>query len=217
MSHLQPTANIGRVLSVNVGQARPIASKSGMSGIDKRPVAGPVRVSAPGPKGSAGSGLAGDAVCDRVNHGGDDQAVYAYAREDLDQWQGSLGRALAPGSFGENLTTTGVDITGALVGERWRVGKDLVLSVTAPRLPCRTFAVWLEQQGWVKTFTKRAIPGSYLRVVEPGMIEAGDRIEVIDRPPHTVTIGLVFRALTLEPHLRSHFVEATDYLPDDLV
>jgi MOSC domain-containing protein YiiM len=205
------------VLSVNIGQARPIASKSGMSGIDKRPVEAPVRVSAPGPKGSAGSGLAGDAVCDRVNHGGDDQAVYAYAREDLDQWQGILCRALAPGSFGENLTTIGVDITGALVGERWCVGEDLVLSVTAPRLPCRTFAVWLEQQGWVRIFTKRAIPGAYLRVVEPGIIEAGDRIEVIDRPPHTVTIGLLFRALTLEPHLRSRFDEATDYLPDDLV
>ena len=211
------STQIGRVLSVNVGQARSIASKSGMRGIDKRPVEGPVRVSAPGPKGSAGGGLAGDAVCDRVNHGGDDQAVYAYAREDLDEWQGILGRALASGSFGENLTTMGVDITGALVGERWRVGENLVLSLSAPRLPCRTFAVWLEQQGWVKTFTKRAIPGSYLRVVEPGMIEAGDRIEVIDRPPHRVSIGLLFRALTLEPDLRSRFIEAIDYLPDDLV
>jgi MOSC domain-containing protein YiiM len=97
--------NIGRVLSVNVGQARPIASKSGMSGIDKRPIEGPVSVRAPGPKGAAGSGLAGDAVCDRANHGGDDQAVYAYSREDLDLWQVMLGRSFAPGSFGENLTT----------------------------------------------------------------------------------------------------------------
>jgi len=187
-----------------------------MSGIDKRPVEGPVSVRAPGHKGAVGGGLAGDAVCDRANHGGDDQAVYAYAREDLDQWQGILGRSLASGSFGENLTTTGIDVTGALVGERWRIGEHLVLAVTSPRLPCLTFAVWLEQQGWVRTFTKRAIPGAYLRVVEPGPVEAGDRIEVIDKPQHSVTIGLMFRALTLEPQLRSRFVEATGYLPGDL-
>ena len=192
-------AIVGRVLSVNVGRARPIASKSGTTGIDKRPVEGPVRVQAPGPKGSAGSGLAGDVVCDRANHGGDEQAVYAYAREDLDLWEGTLGRALDPGNFGENLTTVGIDVTGALVGERWRVGEHLVLAVTAPRLPCRTFAVWLEQQGWVKAFTKQAIPGAYLRVVEPGSVQAGDPIEVIDKPPHEISIGLMFRALTLEP------------------
>ncbi|MEO8694028.1 MAG: MOSC domain-containing protein [Acidimicrobiales bacterium] len=192
--------NIARVLSVNVGQARPIAAKSGMSGIDKRPVAGAVSVRAPGPKdsgphGAVGSGLAGDAVCDRENHGGEDQAVYAYAREDLDVWQALLDRPLVSGSFGENLTTVGIDVTAALVGERWRIGEHLVLEVTSPRLPCRTFAVWLGRQGWVKTFTERALPGAYLRVVEPGMVQAGDQIEVVDKPSHSVTIGSMFRAL----------------------
>jgi MOSC domain-containing protein YiiM len=189
----------GLVLSVNVGQARPIASKSGMSGIDKRPVEGPVRVFAPGPKGLAGGGLEGDAVCDRKNHGGDDQAVYAYAREDLDRWQEVLGRPVASGSFGENLTTCGIDVTQAVIGEHWSIGDDLVLCVTSPRLPCRTFAVWLEQRGWVKAFTKAAQPGAYLRVVEPGAMQAGDRIEVVHRPAGAPTIETVFRIETRQP------------------
>ena len=91
-----------------------------------------------------------------------------------------------------------------------------MLAVTSPRLPCRTFAVWLEQRGWVKTFTKRAIPGAYLRVVEPGSVQAGDPIEVIDKPPHDISIGLMFRALTLERDLLSRLNEAGDYLPSDL-
>ena len=186
----------GRVLSVNVGVARPIASKSGMSGIDKRPVDGPVRVFAPGPKGAAGSGLEGDAVCDRENHGGNDQAVYAYAREDLDLWQEFLGRPLTPGSFGENLTTVGIDVTQAQIGEHWLIGDGLVLCVTAPRVPCRTFQVWLEQRGWVKAFTKAAKPGAYLRVVEPGTMQAGDPIEVVHRPLDALTIETVFRIQT---------------------
>ena len=190
------TPQRGIVLSVNVGQARPIASKSGMSGIDKRPVDGPVRVFAPGPKGLAGSGLAGDAVCDRQNHGGDDQAVYAYAREDLDRWQEVLGRPLASGSFGENLTTIGIDVTRSVIGEHWSIGDRLVLCVTAPRLPCRTFAVWLEQRGWVKAFTKAAQPGAYLRVIEPGAMQAGDPIEVVHRPPDALTVEEMFRLET---------------------
>lgn len=193
------TAQSGRVLSVNVGQARRIASKSGLSGIDKRPVDGAVRVFAPGPKGMAGSGLEGDAVCDRKHHGGDEQAVYAYAREDLDRWQAVLGRPLASGSFGENLTTAGIDVTQAVIGEHWSIGDGLVLCVTAPRLPCRTFEVWLEQRGWVKAFTKAAQPGAYLRVVEPGVMQKGDPIEVVHRPLEARTIEEVFRIETRQP------------------
>src|SRR5215831_5326174 len=109
------------LVSVNVGAARNSApSDMGVTGIDKRPVNGPVDVRDPGPKGGGGSGLVGDAVCDVRHHGGHDQAVYAYAREDLDWWQSELGRELRGGVFGENLTTSGVDVSGALVGERWR-------------------------------------------------------------------------------------------------
>lgn len=139
-----------------------------MTGIDKRPVDGPVRVSAPGPKGIGGSGLAGDAVCKLEHHGGDDQAVYAMAREDMDEWERELGRTLADGAFGENLTTHGLDVSGALIGERWRVGPEVVLEITSGRIPCRTFQGHMDEKGWVKRFTQRGAPGAYLRVIVPG-------------------------------------------------
>src|SRR5215469_12713438 len=113
-----------RIVSVNVGTPRPNTSGKavGLTGIDKRPVAGPVRVSAPARRGAGEVGLAGDRAYDVQHHGGPDQAVYAYAREDLDVWQAELGRRLPSGVFGENLTTAGIDVSGALVGERWRIG-----------------------------------------------------------------------------------------------
>ncbi|WAL97366.1 MOSC domain-containing protein [Streptomyces sp. Je 1-369] len=192
------------LLSVNVGRRKDVAytnSPSGSTGIDKRPVEGPVRVAAPGAKGVGGSGLAGDEICDLRHHGGDDQAVYAYAREDLDAWQGALGRPLPDGSFGENLTTSGVDVSGARIGERWRVGADLVLEVTSGRIPCRTFQGHLDEKGWVKRFTEEGAPGAYLRVVAPGEIRAGDPIEIVHRPEHGVTVALEFRAVTTEKDL----------------
>lgn len=176
------------------------------TGIDKRPtdLAIAVRV----PLEGAGSGLAGDAIGDRSVHGGDDQAVYAYAREDLDWWQGELGCDLDNGQFGENLTTRDVDVTGARIGEQWHIGTEgLVLEVSSSRIPCRTFAAWLNRRGWVKTFTAKAIPGAYLRVISPGVVRQGDYITVRDIPRHEVTIGLAFRALTREPGLLPRLLE----------
>lgn len=203
------------VLSVNIGEARPTEhSDVGVTGIDKRPVDGPVDVRAPGSKRTGlGSGVIGDAICDRRHHGGDDQAVYSYAREDLDTWAGRLGRPLPSGSFGENLTTSGLDVTAALIGERWRIGDQLVLEVSCPRIPCRTFAGWLGDKGWMVTFTRAVLPGAYLRVVQPGTLRSGQAIEVVARPAHEVTIGFVFRALTLEPALLEQVLEA-DALPE---
>ncbi|GAA0348917.1 MOSC domain-containing protein [Actinoallomurus spadix] len=190
------------LLSVNIGRPRPNPWKTtGITGIDKRPVDGPVAVTAPGPKGTGAVGLAGDRVYDVRNHGGTDQAVYAYAREDLDRWAAELGRALPDGVFGENLTTSGLDVNGALIGDRWRVGERVVLEVSCPRIPCGTFQGWMEEQGWIKRFTRAALPGAYLRVIESGEIRAGDPITVEDRPEHDVTVALAFRALTAEPDL----------------
>jgi MOSC domain-containing protein YiiM len=191
-----------QLLSVNIGQARPNPWK-GLSetGIDKRPVAGPVQVTAPGPKGTGDVGLAGDRVYDVKHHGGTDQAVYAYAREDLDRWEAELGRPLPNGVFGENLTTTGLDVNGALIGERWRIGADLVVEVSCPRIPCGTFQGWLERDGWIKQFTAAALPGTYLRVIEPGAIRPADPVEIVHRPGHDVTVARTFRALTTEPEL----------------
>ena len=146
------------------------------------------------------------------NHGGPDQAVYAYAREDLDFWAGELGRPLPDGAFGENLTTSGLDVNGALIGERWRVGPDLVLEASAPRIPCGTFQGWLAEAGWIKRYTLAARPGAYFRVIEPGEIRAGDPVEIVHRPGHDVTVQLTFRAVTREPELLPRLL-AADALP----
>ncbi|GFN06445.1 sulfurase [Streptomyces microflavus] len=172
-----------------------------------------MRVSDPGPKGTGGSGLAGDAVCDLRNHGGSDQAVYAFAREELDAWERQLGgRELANGSFGENLTTLGVDVSGALIGERWRVGAELLLEVTSGRIPCRTFADHIGEEKWVRRFTQEAVTGAYLRVVEPGTIRAGDPVEIVHRPDHGITAALQFRAVTTERTLLPSLLVAASAL-----
>ncbi|WP_329126221.1 MOSC domain-containing protein [Streptomyces sp. NBC_01465] len=204
-----------KVLTVNVGRPRPNPWKGiSATGIDKQPVEGPVAVTAPGPKGDGAVGLAGDRVYDVKHHGGTDQAVYAYAREDLDGWEAELGRELPNGSFGENLTTLGMDLNSALIGERWRIGSDVVLEVAVPRIPCVTFQGWLEQEGWLKRFTQAAVPGPYLRVIEPGEISAGDPVEIVHRPDHDVTVALTFRAFTLEPELLPRLLVA-DALPEE--
>lgn len=187
------------LLTVNVGIPRHSAhtgARDGLTGIDKRPVDGPVAVTDPGPKGTGGSGLAGDAVCDLRHHGGSDQAVYAYAREELDAWEQKLGKPLPNGIFGENLTTLGLEVSRALIGERWRIGPDLVLEVTAGRIPCRTFAGHVREERWVKRFSQEAVTGAYLRVVTPGSVRAGDVIEIVHRPDHGVTAALEFRSFT---------------------
>ena len=142
--------------------------------------------------------------------------MYAYAREDLDAWQVDLGRPLGNGVFGENLTTSGLDVNGALVGERWQVGSTCVLEVTSPRIPCRTFAGWLEEQLWVRRFTERGVPGAYLRVISPGSVSAGDPITVVHRPAHDVTIAMMFRALTTDKALQPQLAAAGDALPEPL-
>jgi MOSC domain-containing protein YiiM len=203
------------LLSVNVGRlkAAAYAADSGVTGIDKRPSDTPVQLRDPG-RNSGTSGAIGDAIGDHESHGGTDQAVYAYAREDLDEWQAELGRPLTNGVFGENLTTLGIDVNAALVGERWQVGDTCVLEVTSPRIPCRTFAGWLEDQLWVKRFTERGAPGPYLRVITPGLVGAGDPITVIHRPDHDVTIEMMFRALTTEKVLQPQLAAAGDALPE---
>ncbi|CAL9534496.1 MOSC domain-containing protein [Streptomyces sp. enrichment culture] len=204
-----------RLLSVNLGRATAVPytdQPEGLTGIDKRPVQGPVRVAAPGPQGVGASGLAGDDVCDLRHHGGDDQAVYAVAREDLDAWERELGRKLADGAFGENLTTLGLDVSGALIGERWRIGPDVVLEVTCGRIPCRTFQAHLGEKRWVKRFTERGAPGAYLRVIEPGEIRAGDPVEIVHRPDHEVTVALAFRAETTRRDLLPQVLAAGEAL-----
>jgi MOSC domain-containing protein YiiM len=176
-----------QVISVNRGGAAPltIGGQPGRSGIDKRPVTGPVPVRY--------LGLDGDECVDRDNHGGYDQAVYAYAREDLDWWTEQLGRELRNGAFGENITTAGLDITGALIGETWALG-PVVVQVTAPRVPCVTFQSWMDEPHWVRRFARANRTGAYLRVLTEGEVRAGDEARVLSRPAQAVTVAESLRA-----------------------
>jgi MOSC domain-containing protein YiiM len=158
---------------------------NGVTAIDKRDVDGPVRVRP--------LGLHGDVQVDRKYHGGVDQAVYAYADEDAAWFAEDLGREIPPGHFGENLRTSGVDVTGAVIGERWRIGAKTVLEVTSPRTPCGTFERRMKVKGWAQRFDAHGAPGTYLRVIRAGDVQAGDAIEVLERPAHGVTIGRWFR------------------------
>lgn len=150
--------------------------------IDKRSVPGRT------PLGTLG--LAGDVQCDRKHHGGEYAAVYAYADEDAAWWEAEIGREIYPGLFGENLRTSGVDVTGAEIGERWQVGDDgVLLEVTSARTPCRTFSDKMGEPRWVKRFTEKNAPGAYFKVLGGGTVAPGDEITIIHRPGHGVTIG----------------------------
>ena len=162
----------GSVLSVNIAEPRTLERRGRQvrTGIWKRQAEGPVAV---GPEG-----LDGDLIGDLKFHGGVDKAVYAYAREDIDWWEGELGRALPDGTFGENLTLRGVDVTGAAPGERWEAG-GVVLEVTEPRTPCWKLQTKMGEPGFIKRFAQAGRPGMYLRVLEPGQVAAGDALRVL--------------------------------------
>jgi MOSC domain-containing protein YiiM len=200
--------------SVNLGRPQPNPYKTTKAtGIGKQPVAGPVHVRDPGPRTTGlGSGLVGDFIGDGKHHGGTDQAVYAFQREDLDRWGRRLDRTLPNGFFGENLTTSGIDVNDARIGERWRIGPEVELQVTAPRIPCSKFRGWVGEQGWVKVFTAEGRPGAYLRVVVPGWIGVSDPIEVTYVPQHEVTVAMVFRAETTERELLPRLLAAGEHL-----
>jgi MOSC domain-containing protein YiiM len=182
-----PDVTMARVVSVNTGRGRDAewAGRLKRTAIDKRPAPGPVAVGR--------LGLAGDEQVDKPDHGGYEQALYAYAREDLDWWVERLGRELASGTFGENVTSSGIDITGGLIGEVWRLG-SAVVQVTSPRIPCAVFAGWMDERQWVKRFADAGRTGAYLRVLEEGQVSAGDPVEVLARPAKAVTIAESVRA-----------------------
>jgi MOSC domain-containing protein YiiM len=186
---------MARVLSVNVGRPQQIAVRRGrplMSAIGKAPVSGRVRVE--------GVNVAGDDQADRRVHGGPDKAVYAYASEDTAWWSREIERELGPGMFGENLTLEGVDVSGAVVGEIWRIG-TVVLQVCQPRLPCAKLGHRFGDQRMVKRFAQAGRPGAYLRILTEGELGADDRVDITERPSHGITVARVSRAILFEDEI----------------
>jgi MOSC domain-containing protein YiiM len=180
---------VATVLSVNIGGARAFDynGRPAKSAIWKAPVAG--RISA------RGVNLEGDDQADRKAHGGPDKSVYAYAMEDLGWWEEKLGQKLEYGVFGENLTTQGVAVNDALVGERWAIG-TAVFEVSEPRIPCWRLGVRMNDQLFPRRFTEAQRPGTYLRIIVEGAVGAGDEIRIIEKPAHDLTVRDIFRIYT---------------------
>jgi MOSC domain-containing protein YiiM len=195
------------VRSVNAGSPEPVPGLKRPSGIRKRPV-DVIDVRDPGPKrGGLGSGVVGDAIISRKHHGGSTQAVYAVAREELDWWAEHLERELPDGMFGENLTTAGLEVDTAEVGELWQVGSTL-LEVCGPRTPCATFAKHMGERAWVRRYAERGLTGAYLAVREAGPIRPGDPVEVVHRPGHGLRLPMYFRALMGDKELAGVLVRS---------
>ncbi len=198
-----------KLISVNVAvvQIGPWTGRMGRTGIDKRPSGAPVFVTR--------TGIDGDVIADLREHGGVDRAVYAYASEDAVWWSTLLDWEIKPGNFGENLTTAGIDVTAAVIGERWKIGSS-ILEVSSPRIPCRVFSAFWQVPDLVKRFIKAGRPGAYLRVVTEGKVAPDDDIAVVHRPDHGVTVGETFRALTSEPDLLPRLARAPE-LPQHIL
>lgn len=182
---LQPVA---KVLSVNITAVvheGGWTGDKGKTGIDKRSVSVPVTL--------ADNEVKGDVVADQKNHGGYDQAVYAYSREDAEWWERELGISIANGKFGENLTTQGIEVSGAVIGERWHIGSTII-EVAQPRTPCRVFAGFWERPNLIKEFTEAGRPGAYLRIIQAGQVQQDDEIVLRGRPSHGITVVELFTA-----------------------
>jgi MOSC domain-containing protein YiiM len=193
---------MGRIHSLNVGLPRVIGHRRGepvLSGIVKEPVQER--------RLASGVNIDGDGQADLTVHGGVDKAIYAYAVEDIAWWSEQLGRELPAGVFGENLTTEGIDCTGAVVGERWHVG-EAVFEVCQPRLPCFKLGMVFDDPKMLKHFVQASRPGVYLRIAEEGEIGPGDTVEVVDRPAHGVTVSLVADAIQKDLALAPKALEA---------
>jgi MOSC domain-containing protein YiiM len=200
-----------RVISINITSIvheGEWTGSEGRTGIDKRSVSGPIEFK--------NNGVAGDRIIDTNVHGGYDQAVYAYASEDAQWWEKEINEVIPAGRFGENLTTEGIDVNAALVGEKWKIG-SVILEVSQPRIPCRVFAGFWKRATLIKDFTQAGRPGTYLRIIQEGTAQAGDAIEVIYKPEHLIRISDLFAAKSGErskineikvvPQLSSEFKE----------
>jgi MOSC domain-containing protein YiiM len=170
---------MARLDSINIGQPRTIPTKSGKTGIYKEPVAS-ARLTA--------QGVEGDAVMDRKHHGGVDQAVYLYFADDYEWWSQALGETIAPGTFGENLTISGVEGRSVAVGDRFAIGTTL-LEVTSHRTPCNVFALRMGDPKFIKRFHRAGRSGAYCRVLGSGTVAAGDPVTLMPYAGERITMA----------------------------
>lgn len=186
----------GTLISVNVGLPREFEFNGhpARSAIWKSPVTGRVI--------ARGINLEGDDQADRKAHGGADKAVYAYASEDARWWEQEIGRPFSSGEFGENLTTQGVDVSNALIGERWEIG-TAILQVSQPRIPCWRLGVRMNDPLFPRRFADAMRPGAYLRIIKQGLVGAGDPIRIVERPDHDLKVVDVFRIFFRDRHQES--------------
>lgn len=157
-----------KILAVCLGRPEILPGKKYKTGINKLAIQGPIMVDA--------EGLVGDAILNRKHHGGVDQAVYIEGSIDLDWWQAELGRDLPFGTFGENLVIEGLESAMLAAGDRLAIG-EVLLEITSARIPCATFAAKMGEPTFVKRYTRAARPGAYARVLQGGMVEAGQSVE----------------------------------------
>jgi MOSC domain-containing protein YiiM len=196
---------MGKIISINTGKCLDSAwaARRGKSAIEKLAIGTGIGVTK--------LGLEGDEQAADF-HGGVLQAVYAYAREDLDWWSGQLDRPLRNGMFGENIDFSGFDVNGAALAEQWQVG-EVLLEVMAPRMACGTFGAWMGEKGWSKRFNEARRPGAYLRVAREGRIAPGDRVEVVWRPAKRVTVGESVGAILGDKDILRRVLDMADSVP----
>jgi MOSC domain-containing protein YiiM len=160
-----------KLLSVNIGHKQPqqVGRKLEQTGIYKLPTPAAVRI--------AQLGIAEDFIGSVKHHGGPDQAIYVYGAEDYAWWSHELDRELGPGTFGDNLTISGLVSSEFNIGDYLQVG-GVTLQATAPRIPCATLAARMGDPYFVKRFRRAERPGLYCRVVVEGFVQAGDEVRI---------------------------------------
>lgn len=176
-----------KLISLNVGLPREIIYKdrSIVTGIFKDAVEGRIR--------ARQLNLDGDRQADLTVHGGAEKAVYVYPAEHYDYWRSELpGMQLPWGMFGENLTVEGLNEglneNEVNIGDRFRIG-GAVFMVTQPRMPCYKLAAKFGRDDILKRFLRSGRTGFYFSVIEEGEVGAGDRVELVSKDEHNITVA----------------------------
>ena len=175
-----------KLISINAGKKHTLVNKgkTEITGIYKNPLAGAVHITK--------LGIADDYIGSPKHHGGPDQALYVYGEADYQWWEKEIGTKLGPGMFGENLTISELACGGFNIGDYLYIG-NVTLQVTAPRIPCGTFASKMEDPQWVKKFSAAERPGFYVRVLQEGELSAGEEVRVEKYTGATLSLVQVYR------------------------